>query len=85
MQLCVPAGIDAPLSTVKVAGDKLAINLHSPLPDGSISDFTPALQARGSLAREPDGIIRSFECFQVHLAYSWRMLLHTLADLQTRW
>ena len=68
-----------------MAGDKLRINLHSPLPDGSVTDFKQALQTRGGLAREPVGVIRSFETFQLHLLYSWRTLLHMLADLQARW
>jgi len=81
----LPAGIDAAPTIVTVAGDKMRIDLHSPLPDGSVGDFKQALKTRGGLAREPVGVIRSFETYQLHLLYSWRTLLHTLADLQARW
>jgi len=104
-----------------VAGDKLRIDLHSPLPDAAVIDFTAALQTWGGLAREPAGgwvtappadsmcrhpaavdantflpaplpstpllagVIRTFETFLLQLAYSWHTVLHSLADLQTRW
>ena len=74
---------DAP-STVKVEGDTLRINLQSPVPDGAVTDFGEALQTRGSLKREPQGVIRTFEAFQLHLVYGWHVLLHQLRDL-TKW
>lgn len=64
---------------------RLQLDLHSPLPDGSISDYKQALNTIGGLAREPAGVIRTWEVFQLHMAYSWRTLLASLADLQTRW
>jgi len=84
--LCAsPAGIDTAPTTVTVARDKLRIDLHSPLPNGSVTDFKQALQTPSGPAREPVGVIRSFETYQLHLMYSWRTLLHSLADLQARW
>jgi len=70
---------------VTVAGVRLRIDLHSPLPDSSITDYKSALNTLGGLAREPAGIIRTWESFQLQLAYSWYTLLGGLADLQTRW
>lgn len=75
------AGLDAATTTVKVSGDQLRINLHSPLPDGAVTDYREALQARGTLKREPQGVIRSLECLQLHLVYGWSVLLTQLDDL----
>lgn len=80
-----PAGIEAQPTTVLVSGVTRRIDLHSPLPDGAISDYKDALNAIGGLVRDPAGIIRAFECYQLQLAYSWHMLLSSLADLQPRW
>jgi hypothetical protein len=51
---------------------------------GAVTDFGEALQTRGSLKREPQGVIRTFEAFQLHLIYGWHVLLHQLRDL-TKW
>lgn len=67
-----------------VGCDRLAIDLHSPLPDGSVTDFKEALQTSGGLAREPAGVIRTWETYQLHLLYSWVALLRQLADLEPR-
>jgi len=80
-----PTGIEAGLTTVKVAGAKLRLDLHSPLPDGSVTDFKESLNTAGGLAREPAGVIRTFEAYQLHLAYSWHVLLGSLADMHARW
>ena len=74
---------DAP-TTVKVDGETLRIHLQSPVPDGAVTDFGEALQTRGTLKREPQGVIRTFEAFQLHLIYGWHVLLHQLRDL-TKW
>lgn len=81
----LPAGIEAAPTTVKVSGTRLRLDLHSPLPDGSITDYKDALNTVGGLAREPAGVTRTWEGFQLYLAYSWRTLLACLADLQVRW
>jgi hypothetical protein len=80
-----PAGFDAAPSTVTVAGARLRIDLHSPLPDGSILDYKQHLGTVGGLAREPAGVIRTWEAYQLQLVYSWRTLLGAIADLETRW
>ncbi len=49
-----------------------------------MTDFGDALQTRGSLKREPQGVIRTFECFQLHLVYAWHELLSQLTEL-TKW
>lgn len=82
--LAAPAGIDAPTTQVMVTGHKHNIDLHSPLPDGSITDFKGELKTIGGLAREPAGVIRTFEMYQLHLVYAWRTLLASLDGL-TRW
>ncbi len=76
------AGMTAAPSTVKVGGETLRIHLQSPVPDGAVTDYSEALQARGSLKSEPQGVIRTFEAFQLHLVYGWHALLHQLRDLQ---
>lgn len=76
--------MEVPPTTVKVDGEVLRIHLQSPLPDGAVTDFGEALQVRGSLKREPQGVIRTFEAFQLHLVYGWHVLLSQLAEL-TRW
>jgi hypothetical protein len=76
------AGIDCAPTTVKVCGDQLRINLHSPLPDGAVSDMGAALNARGTLKREPQGVIRTLEITQLHLVYAWHELLSQLAALE---
>lgn len=45
----------------------IRIKLHSSLPDGAINDMRAALNARGSLKREPQGVIRTCEITQLHL------------------
>ncbi|WIA38930.1 hypothetical protein OEZ86_005083 [Tetradesmus obliquus] len=75
-------GMDCAPTTVKVSGDQLRINLHSPLPDGAVSDMGAALNARGTLKREPQGVIRTMETTQLHLVYAWRELLSQLAALE---
>jgi hypothetical protein len=79
------AGIEASPTTVVVSGARLRVDLHSPLPDGSITDYKDALNTVGGLAREPAGVIRTWECLQLHMAYSWHTILRSLDDLQTRW
>ena len=74
---------DAP-TTVKVDGETLRIHLQSPVPDGAVTDFGEAPQTRGTLKREPQGVIWTFEAFQLHLIYGWHVLLHQLRDL-TKW
>jgi hypothetical protein len=81
----VTAGIEAATSTVTVSGVKHLIDLHSPLPDAAITDYKEALNTLGGLGREPAGVIRTFESFQLHLAYSWHTLMSSLADLRARW
>jgi hypothetical protein len=54
--LVINAGLDCPLTTVKVDGHQLRIDLHSPLPDGAVTDMGAALNARGTLKREPQGV-----------------------------
>lgn len=82
---CVlPTGIDYGPTTVTVCGEQYRIALHSPVPDGAVTDLGTALQTRGSLKREPQGCIRTFETTQLHLAYAWHQLLTQLADL-TKW
>jgi hypothetical protein len=70
---------------VTVSGVKLRLDLQSPLPDASITDYKSALNTLGGLACEPAGVIRTHECFLLHVAYSWHTLLSSLADLQARW
>jgi len=70
---------------VTVSDVKLRLDLHSPLPDASITDYKSALNTLGGLAREPAGVIRTHEAFMLNLAYSWHTLLWSLADLQARW
>jgi hypothetical protein len=41
-----------------------------------------ALNARGTLKREPQGCIRTFETTQLLLVYAWHELLSQLAGLQ---
>jgi hypothetical protein len=79
------AGIETAASTVTVAGARLRIDLHSPLPDGSIQDYKEHLDSVGGLAREPAGVIRTWESYQLQLAYTWRTLLGCIADLRARW
>lgn len=50
-------GIACPPSTVKVGNNTLRIDLHSPIPDGAVTDFGEPLQARGSLQREAQALI----------------------------
>ena len=71
-------------STVKVNGETLRIYLQSPVPDGAVTEYGEALQTRGSLAREPQGVIRTFEVFQLHLVFGWHVLLRQLTEL-TKW
>lgn len=68
--LLAAAGIDCAPTTVKVCRDQLRIDLHSPLPDGAVSDMGAALNARGTLKREPQGVIRTLEIAQLHLVYA---------------
>lgn len=72
-------------TTVTVGSDKLRICLTSPIPDAAITDFKHSLQTRGGLERVPQGIIKTFECYQLHLAYAHFSLLSHLADLEKRW
>ena len=67
---CQPAGIEAPLTTVKVGGDKLRIDLHSPLPDAAVTEFKADLALRGSLMRDAQGTIRTMEAVQLQMAYT---------------
>jgi hypothetical protein len=41
-----------------------------------------ALNARGTLKREPQGVIRTLEVTQLHLVYAWHELLSQLAGLE---
>lgn len=68
-----------------VSGARLRIDLHSPLPDGSILDYKEHLDTVGGLARQPAGVIRTWESYQLQLAYAWRTLFGWIADLQSRW
>jgi hypothetical protein len=70
---------------VQVSGVRLRLDLHSPLPAGSITDYKDAPNTVGGLASEPAGVIRTWEMFQLHVAYSWRTLLASQDDLQVRW
>jgi hypothetical protein len=74
-QICPP-------TTVKVLSDQLHIDLHSPLPDGAVNDMGAALNARGTLKREPQGVIRTLEVTHLHLVYAWHELLSQLAVLE---
>jgi hypothetical protein len=80
--LVMNAGLDCPLTTVKVDGLQLRIDLHSPLPDGAVTDMGAALNARGTLKRDPQGVIRTLEITQLHLVYAWHELLTQLAALE---
>ena len=67
---------------MKVGSDVLRIDLHSPLPDGAVTDFGEALNAVGTLKREPQGCIRSLETTQLHLMYAWHEMLSQLSALR---
>ena len=81
---CLFTGITAAASTVKVDGETLHIHLQSPVPDGAVTDFGEALQTRGNLTREPQGVIRTFEVSQLHIVFGWHVLLRQLTEL-TKW
>lgn len=76
-------GIESGPTTVKVDGQALRVyvTVQSPLPDGSVSEFGKALQTRGIQKREPQGVIRTVESFQLHVLSGWHELLSQLADL----
>ena len=77
-------GIDCAPTTVKIGTDTLRIDLHSPLPDGAVSDFGDAMKARGTLKREAQGCIRTLDTTQLHLMYAWHELLVQLSAL-SKW
>ncbi|WIA40816.1 hypothetical protein OEZ86_004494 [Tetradesmus obliquus] len=79
---CLQPGIEAPLTTVKVGGDKLRIDLHSPLPDATVTEFKTDLALRGSLMRDAQGTIRTMEAVQLQMAYALTQLLENLEGLK---
>ncbi|WIA23348.1 hypothetical protein OEZ85_000111 [Tetradesmus obliquus] len=79
---CLQPGIEAPLTTVKVGGDKLRIDLHSPLPDAAVTEFKAELALRGSLTRDAQGTIRTLEAVQLQMAYALTQLLEHLEGLK---
>ncbi|WIA11193.1 hypothetical protein OEZ85_011320 [Tetradesmus obliquus] len=81
---CLQPGIEAPLATVKVGGDKLRIHLHSPLPDAAVTEFKTDLALRGSLMRDAQGTIRTMEAVQLQMAYALTQLLENLEGLKHR-
>jgi hypothetical protein len=61
-----------------VGGDKLRIDLHSPLPDAAVTEFKTDLALRGSLLRNAQGTIRTLEAVQLQMAYPLTQLLENL-------
>lgn len=68
--LLAAAGINCAPATVKACRDQLRVDLHSPLTDAAVSDMGAALNARGTLKGEPQGVIRTLKTTQLHLVYA---------------